>query len=283
MNENASFCDLHFHTYYSSDADNDPIDVLEAMSRSGCKGIAVTDHDALGANPIFLNKAADYGIDCLVGCEFDSDHPEFKHQHILAYGFDVSDSGIKRICDREQNAGKTVYKLALKKLHEEGFIESLDVFIEATRVSEHQCMGTTQIVKWMTKEHGWSSEVVNAKIKSVVEEDGFKHLSPHPQEIIDVVQQAGGVCVLAHPAAWTETENLEALIDEMANLGVVGAEAFTPSNKTEANNQMILKIVNDRGLIPTGGSDCHNYDGAGPWPSRAPISCFEKIKKALSQ
>ena len=105
---------------------------------------------------------------------------------------------------------------------------------------------------------------------------GYNNNYFHPGVVIQTVKAAGGVCVLAHPAA-SVTDDLEMLIDEMILLGVVGIEAYTPGNLSVDNIRQIVEVGNDRGVILTGGSDYHGSSSINKWPSKVPYSCFQAL------
>jgi len=81
-------------------------------------------------------------------------------------------------------------------------------------------------------------------------------LSPH--DAVTAILRAGGVPVLAHPAL-VGGDNL---IDELCSCGLMGLEAYHPDHSA-VDVARYLDICRRRGLLFTGGSDCH-----GPGPGR---------------
>jgi predicted metal-dependent phosphoesterase TrpH len=73
-----------------------------------------------------------------------------------------------------------------------------------------------------------------------------------PQEVIDVIHQAGGVIVLAHP----EHAGTTHLIPMLAELGLDGVEAYY-SDHTPEQRSKLLAVAQSRDLLTTGGSDFH--------------------------
>ncbi len=76
------------------------------------------------------------------------------------------------------------------------------------------------------------------------------HLTP--EQGIQIVHEAGGVAVLAHPG----TLDRDDLIPELASVGLDGIEAIYPLH----SHHGVMKyktMAADLGLIYTGGSDCH--------------------------
>jgi len=84
----------------------------------------------------------------------------------------------------------------------------------------------------------------------------------HPMDALALIKRAGGVCVLAHPGMWgTQGEVPDALIDEMAQGGMVGLEVDHPDHD-EDKRARYRAMAERLGLIITGSSDCHGnrYD-----------------------
>lgn len=77
-------------------------------------------------------------------------------------------------------------------------------------------------------------------------------------EVIPVVHRAGGVAILAHPASSrVDDEDMRAL----AALGIDGFEVEHPKHSASARRRL-RALVQDLGLLPSGGSDFHG-PGAG--------------------
>ncbi|MFH1708590.1 MAG: PHP domain-containing protein [Planctomycetota bacterium] len=274
-NETA-FCDLHFHTHFSSDAYNDPETALPVMRRSGVRIIAPTDHDAVEANAVFGQAAAAYGIRVVTGVELDTDHPDLGHLHIMGYGFDPADPGIVAYCDREQAAGQHFLDSVLRVMIADGHLGSPEEFAAWGRTHRPRGrIGMKQAWKWMQKRRGFTEAAAQQYVKEADARQVKDHMCPTPGEAIGVIRRAGGVAVLAHPANSHTPDRMEGVIDAVLGLGAIGIEAYTPSNRTEANIACVAAIGRARGVLVTGGSDSHATDEMVPtaWPSPAPVRC----------
>jgi len=74
-----------------------------------------------------------------------------------------------------------------------------------------------------------------------------------PEEAVDVIRNAGGVPVLAHPGT---SGDIEGTIARLLPVGLLGLEVYYGEYDDETREG--LRTVADRhGLIPTGGSDFH--------------------------
>jgi len=84
----------------------------------------------------------------------------------------------------------------------------------------------------------------------------------HPVDALRLIGEAGGVCVLAHPAMWKGNGSVpDALIEAMAEGGMVGLEVDHPDHD-EATRVSYRAMAERLDLVPTGSSDCHGarYD-----------------------
>ena len=276
--------DLHFHTLYSNDANNDPAIVLPIMARSGVSVISSTDHDALEANAEFAALAGQYGIRHINGVELDADHPDLGHFHILGYGFDVSHPEIIAYCEREQAAGKRFLDAVLDSMINDGYLTDISVF-EAwgKAVQPNRRLGLRHCWKWLSEKGALPEDAAKEYVKAADARGDKSYRCPHPAEAINVIRRAGGVAVFAHPILIRYPDRMESVIDEILGLGAVGVEAYTPSNKTDEIIQRVAAIGRARGVLVTGGSDFHAHDERIPevWPSKAPDECGRNLLKIL--
>ena len=73
-----------------------------------------------------------------------------------------------------------------------------------------------------------------------------------PEEGIELISNAGGIPVLAHPGLTKRDD----LIDEMIQSGLRGLEVYHSGHSEEDTNRY-FQMARDKGLLVTGGSDCH--------------------------
>lgn len=82
-----------------------------------------------------------------------------------------------------------------------------------------------------------------------------------PKEIINAIQEAGGIAVWAHPACcWLL--NLEKTTQELIEFGLEGIEVYYPYNDLRGllkfhSRKQVNEIAEKYNLIQTGGTDSH--------------------------
>ncbi len=73
-----------------------------------------------------------------------------------------------------------------------------------------------------------------------------------PKEAVELIKNAGGVPVLAHPGLLPEPD----LMEKVLNVGIQGIEAYH-SKHTQDQADYYSAVAKSHGLVITGGSDCH--------------------------
>ncbi|MFL5736212.1 MAG: phosphatase, partial [Actinomycetota bacterium] len=83
-----------------------------------------------------------------------------------------------------------------------------------------------------------------------------------PLDAVDLIVQAGGACVLAHPGMWGDQTSVpDELIEAMAARGMAGLET-DHTDHSPGQRERYRAMAERLGVVPTGGSDCHGtrYD-----------------------
>lgn len=83
----------------------------------------------------------------------------------------------------------------------------------------------------------------------------------NPKIVIDKINKAGGLAVLAHPCCYW-TINLDSFTGELSKMGLEGIEVYYPYKGLRSivkfhSRKKISDIADKYGLIKTGGSDMH--------------------------
>ena len=82
----------------------------------------------------------------------------------------------------------------------------------------------------------------------------------NPQQTIKLIENAGGIAVLAHPY---KSGLSDEFIESMVEWGVQGIEVYSPAQKG-AVGRKYKEMAQKFGLVGTGGSDFHTEAGAYP-------------------
>ena len=249
--------DLHIHTTYS-DGVFSPEKIVDTAIDAGLDAIAITDHDNVLAYPIALNyakKIADSGgkaLEILPGVEINTIYKDIEI-HILGYFMNRDDSDFQAMLKSQQKARIEQTEQILHLLNKK---EGIHVTFDKLKslVAEGGSIGRPHIVKAITLAGGTTS-VMEAYNKYINNDSEVyiqrKTISPH--EAIEIIYDAGGIPVFAHPF---DVEDAENLIKEFMHYGLRGVEAYHRKH-SPAMVEYYSSIAEKNGLIITGGSDFH--------------------------
>jgi len=242
------FADLHLHTNFS-DGSFSPEELIKALADTDISCIAVADHDTvMGIRPA-LEEAKSTGIEVLPAIELTAEY-ETSEIHILGYLIDCENKDLLATTALlKQNRIERIYKM-VEKLKKMG----LDLEAEAVfSFTKEGTVGRLHVARAMLGA-GFVNSVSEAFEKYIGDKKpgyvlGFK-LSP--REAIDLIKNAGGIPVLAHPY----TVSREDVISQIIECGVMGLEAYYPEHM-HGMTDFYLELAKEKNLLVTGGSDFH--------------------------
>ena len=236
--------DLHIHTYYSDGAFS-PEKIIDTAVDVGLDALA---YDV--ANRYLQEKG--YNLELIKGIEVNTLYKN-NEVHILGYFMDTQNSDFQSMLKTQQSARvrqtKEILDLLLKK-------EGIKVNFEDVKklVAEGGSIGRPHIAKAITNANG-TTNVMDAYAKYIHENSPVyvqrKTVSPH--DAVEIIYDAGGVPVIAHPH---DLDIAESLIKELMNYGLRGIEAYHRKH-SPACVEYFSSMAEDLGLIVTGGSDFH--------------------------
>jgi predicted metal-dependent phosphoesterase TrpH len=263
--------DIHCHTN-CSDGSEAPLELLRLAKEANLQGLSVTDHDTMDAyTPAFFKEAELLSLEILPGIEISSEL-DGSSVHILGYGYDLEDQGLKQFLISMQERRGERNRAILNKLSARG----LQVTEEELRAhATERTIGRPHIAELMVKK-GYVQTTRDAfeyylKEGATCYATGIKY---HPKEVIEEIHKAGGKAVLAHPHFIKKGSFLRKLL----HLPFDGLECYY-GKLAKALELPWLKMAQERGLIPTGGSDFH-----GKGRPYIPLGCSwvgEAIFKSL--
>lgn len=251
--------DMHTHTIYS-DGELTPEELIKRAIDHGVTTMAITDHDSLkGVEKV--NREVDYikksGIEIINGVELSAKRPKGR-MHILGYDINIYDERLqahmRKLKDNSFNSFITTLE-EVKRSY--GISFPFDEILEILN-REHD-LGRPDIARLLQK-HGYVQTRSEAFDKYLVE--AFNKTRQYRKgisydECLDMINQSGGVAVLAHPKS-LELEEKEFLIllRDMIKKGLKGIEAYHSSHSKE-EMEYYKKIAEEYGLLISGGSDYH--------------------------
>ena len=245
--------DYHIHTYYS-DGVFAPEKIVDLALDAGLQAIALTDHD----NVLSYNVAKEYlktkevELKLIQGIEVNTLYKEYE-VHILGYFPNVEDNDFKNMLKTQQQARIKQTKEILTLLNKK---EGIKIKFEDVKnmVAEGGSIGRPHIAKAITNAGG-TSNVMEAYSKYIHRDSPVyvERKTVTPFDAVEVIYDAGGIPVIAHPY---DIDIAEELIKKLMNCGLLGIEAYHRKH-SPAIVEYFSSMAEKLGLIVTGGSDFH--------------------------
>lgn len=247
--------DLHIHTYFS-DGVFSPEKVVDTAIDVGLEAIALTDHDNVLSYQVAKDHLKKEGkedkIEIIQGVEINTLYNNYE-VHILGYFMDVDNNEFQNLLKTQQHARvkqtKEIIALLSKK-------EGIKIKFEDIKklVAEGGSIGRPHIAKAITTAGGTNS-VIDAYAKYIHDNSPVyvARKTVSPQDAVEIIYDAGGIPVIAHPH---DLDIAETLIKDLMNYGLRGIEAYHRKH-SPACVEYFSSMAEELGLIVTGGSDFH--------------------------
>lgn len=264
--------DLHCHST-CSDGTCTPEELVKHALAIGLKGLSITDHDTVDAYKTAIPLAEKLGLSLIIGVEFSTVHRDTSI-HILGYNFSLTHPKIAELCKRHEKRRKERNLAILEKLR----LSKMP--IDPSEIAGDHTVGRPHIALAMMK-HGYVRTIKEAFQRYIG--DGKpcfqRETSISTEETIEIIHEAGGIAVLAHPHLITSKTTLKSLL----KLSFDGIECYYALFPKERAYQW-LDIAEKRKLIPTGGSDFHgeNRTSIPLGASWVNLETFNRIKAHAS-
>ncbi len=263
--------DLHLHTFFS-DGTYSPEELVVQAQRHGLATLALTDHDTVeGCGPTAQAcKAARIEFICGTELTAEQDGHEI---HILGYCLDTNNPKLLAEIAKFQIVRQNRIRQMVTRLNQLGVpLAPEAVFalancrapgrphVARALVQEGLCGSLDEAFERFLKKNrpAW---VPKFKMSAAV--------------AIDLIHQAGGVAVMAHPGL----NRTDEVIPAMVEAGLDGLECFHSKHST-ATAEQYLELADRFHLLVTGGSDCHGMSKDQPLMGtiKLPYQHVEKLK-----
>lgn len=245
--------DLHTHST-ASDGTDTPAELVRNATAAGLHVVALTDHDTTRGHAEAI-AALPEGLTLVTGAEL-SCRADGVSMHMLAYLFDPEEPAL--LAERELVRDDRVprAKTMIAKLNALGVPVTWE---QVTRIAGDGSVGRPHIASALVG-LGVVPTVSDAFTEDWLADGGRAWVEKHetdPFEAIRLVKAAGGVCVLAHPAAAKRGRTVpESTITELAAAGLDGLEVDHMEHDPDTRARL-RGLAGELGLLVTGSSDYH--------------------------
>lgn len=261
--------DLHLHSSYSSDGEIEPEALVAMAVDIGLTTIALTDHDTVAGLDKFLAAGERYGIETIPGIEITTTYGG-RFTHILGYFIDYRRNCVTEYIARLEDARREQTAGRIEKLRGLGLNvseERVD-FHARGRLPVGPIIGMAVLEEEANREHpllqpffegAFSEKPFFHFDRELLADDkpaGYPVQRPSIFEAIDVILEAGGLPVFAHPGDKYKLPEDEAAFVESAERGMVGIEVYCSYHDYE-EERAFEELADRLNLVKTAGSDFH--------------------------
>jgi predicted metal-dependent phosphoesterase TrpH len=270
------FADLHLHTFFS-DGTFTPEELVERASKLGFAAIALTDHDTVEGCERAATACAAAQMEFISGTELTAEHADTE-VHILAYLVDTQNQTLLTRIAGFQSVRQNRIREMVAALNKLGIpLKAESVFALANCKSP----GRPHVARALVKEKliGNLDEAFEKYLKK-----GRPAWVPKTKmsalESVELIHQAGGLAVMAHPGL----NRTDEIIPDLVAAGLDGIECFHTKHSTTMAERY-LEIAEKYNLLVTGGSDCHGYSKVKPLIGtvKLPYEHVEKLKDKAAE
>ena len=250
------FIDLHTHSSVS-DGTEPPAALVAAAVASGLDVLAITDHDTTAGWAEAIAAARELPITVVPGMEL-STRIGHRSVHVLGYLVDPADPALVAETARIRERRMSRAHRMVDRIAADHPLTWEDVLAEARPGAT---IGRPHIADALVQ-RGLAADRTAAFGGILHPASGYyePHDAPDPVTGVALIKSAGGVPVIAHPAASSRGIAIdEARLRELVDAGLAGLEVDHRENQS-AGKRTLMEWADRYGLFITGSSD---YHGAG--------------------
>ena len=240
--------DLHMHSTFS-DGRYTPTQLVEEAAAKGLKVLALTDHDSWNGVHEAQAAAARLGsIRVVTGVELGT-QCENDSVHILGYHVNMSCEPLHAKMDEMRHGRELRLTRMLAKLDGLGY----HIEVEACD-PKNRAVGRPHVAKALVAAGYFNT--VQEVFDALLHRGGPAYVPQPklaPEEAVQLIHEAGGIAVLAHPSELSDGTLPERLLRAVPFDGV---EVYHPSADKKAQAKW-LQLAQELQLLVGGGSDFH--------------------------
>lgn len=270
--------DMHLHTYYS-DGTMSPSDIVKRALDKGVRTLAITDHDGLYGIEEAISAGKLYGVTVIPGIELSTImtlgelglkkniEDGIVNMHILGYEIDIHDEGLNKAVKEIRRKREERNRRLLTALNRIGLnIEEKDLL----QRKDQNYVGKPNFALALKKK-GYIQTTGEAntpgKFLRHPEARSIHREKIHVRKAIDLIKNAGGYSVLAHPLkvrfpcyeGAEKYDLLDILLEKLIKWGLSGMECYYSSHNSEQIEKLV-SLAKSRDMVITAGSDFHSPD-----------------------
>lgn len=228
---------------------------MRSAKEAGLDAVALTDHDSTAGWQEASDAARKLDITLVPGMEVSCRSSEGISVHVLSYLHDPASPELLAEIARSRSARVSRAEMMVQRLSE-------DFPIDWELVQQHVAPGATigrphiadalVAAGVVPNRSAAFSGILTARSRYFV-----AHYAPDPARAVELIRNAGGVPVFAHPVASSRGRVVgEATFREMIDAGLMGVEVDHRDNPDQGR-AWLRRLAEENSLLITGSSDYH--------------------------
>ena len=261
------FANTHMHSTFS-DGVHTPEKLIELGKELGHKAMLLTDHDTTAGLHRFMKAARKAGILTMISAELGV-ICSFGRFHLVCVDFNLSNSAMRDLLVNEAACTTELSHVLLDEGLQKGTIRKGVTWQDVLdRYPEQDYLCNNQIFDLFVERGIYSREeypeffkgnfsLAPSKKEAIINSLGYHYVQA--EEAIEVVLQAGGVPIIAHPSEHGRYFYKEE-VEKYLKLGIKGFEVRHPIMSAE-EREFYNAVCDEHNLYKLGGIDHHGTLG----------------------
>ena len=242
--------DLHCHSTFS-DGLFTPKEVVHLAKKHGFEAAVITDHDTFSGFHELQDEAKKEGLRYITGIEISTIFDDAS-VHIVGYGFNPHSEAMHSYEQQSHEARRLRAKKIIMKLQSCGVSITEEEVFQANQGS--YSIGRPHVARLLVqKQYGRTVRDIFATYLGDTSPAYVPNERISVQEGIQLIHEAGGFAMIAHPHLYRNKKRVIQLLDRFAFDGLEVAYCRFP----ESENLFWHRLAEERALMKTGGSDFH--------------------------
>lgn len=252
--------DLHTHSR-ASDGTQSPTELVRDAVAAGLDVLAITDHDTADGWDEAATAATELGLTLVRGLEISTRH-QGRGVHLLAYLPDPEHPRLVEELDRILAGRDSRVPAMVDRLRGLGIDITLDDVRRASGAAAatgrpHVADALVTLGVVANRDEAFASYLASGRPAYA------NRYAASLVEMIDIVREAGGVSVIAHPWGRHQRATLdEASLADLVDRGLAGLEVDHQDHDA-ATRDALRAVTRNLGLVATGSSDHHGLGKIG--------------------
>ena len=247
-----------------SDGVYTPAELTQLAVQAGLGIMAISDHDTIDAYTAGHGLAS--GIRIIPAMEMSSNY-DGEDVHVLGYYLDTENAGLQDYCRQFKLRRQMRAMEIVERCESLGYVLDKEQ-IEAV-LARGGTIGRPHIARMLVAK-GYFPDVT-AVFDTILYRGGPAYVPYRRKSIdecIELIHQAGGLAVLAHPGL------LHAALPHVLMHSFDGIEVYHPKNR--GRYEEFLAVAEEKGWYVSGGSDFHGTTGR--YPEQVGVFSFDSAR-----